>query len=88
MNFEYSNLDKVKHLIFLQDTTTPLEKYSEITDNILNNQYIIYIYIQTHHIAQTLLIQGLYSKEYFTYGLARECCCHISKHLLKHVMHW
>ncbi len=35
MNYEYPNLDNVKHLIFLQDTT-PFEKYSELVDNILN----------------------------------------------------
>jgi hypothetical protein len=33
MTFEYPDLDKVKHLIFLQDTT-PFEKYPEIVDNI------------------------------------------------------
>ncbi len=31
MNCEYPNLDKVKHLIFLQ-TTSPIEKYPEIID--------------------------------------------------------
>jgi hypothetical protein len=32
MNSEYPNLEKVKHLIFLQDTP-PFEKYPEIVEN-------------------------------------------------------
>jgi hypothetical protein len=39
MNFEFPDLDKVKHLIFLQDKT-PFEKYHEIVDNILNKQFL------------------------------------------------
>ncbi len=39
MNFEYIDLDKVYHLIFLQDTT-PFEKYPEIVDNILHSQFL------------------------------------------------
>ncbi len=37
MNYEYPNLEMVNHLIFLQDTSTPFEEYSEIIDNVLNN---------------------------------------------------
>ena len=39
MNFEYIDLDKVNHLIFLQDKT-PFEKYPEIVDNILHSQFL------------------------------------------------
>ena len=39
MNFEFPDLDKVNHLIFLQDKT-PFEKYPEIVDNILNKQFL------------------------------------------------
>ena len=39
MNFMYPDLDKVNHLIFLQDKT-PFEKYHEIVDNILNKQFL------------------------------------------------
>ena len=39
MTFEYIDLDKVNHLIFLQDTT-PFEKYPEIVDNILHSQFL------------------------------------------------
>ena len=39
MNFEFPDLDKVNHLIFLQDKT-PFEKYHEIVDNILNKQFL------------------------------------------------
>ena len=39
MNFVYPDLDKVNHLIFLQDKT-PFEKYHEIVDNILNKQFL------------------------------------------------
>ncbi len=42
MNFEYPDLDKVNHLIFLQDTT-PFEKYPEIVDNILNKQFLEFV---------------------------------------------
>ena len=38
-DFEYPDLDKVNHLIFLQDKT-PFEKYHEIIDNILNKQFL------------------------------------------------
>ena len=43
MNFEYPNLENVKHLIFLQNSTLPNEKYSEIIDNILNKQYLEFV---------------------------------------------
>ena len=39
MNFMYPDLDKVNHLIFLQDKT-PFEKYPEIVDNILHSQFL------------------------------------------------
>ena len=39
MTFEYIDLDKVNHLIFLQDKT-PFEKYPEIVDNILHSQFL------------------------------------------------
>ena len=39
MNFEFPDLDKVNHLIFLQDKT-PFEKYPEIVDNILHSQFL------------------------------------------------
>jgi len=38
MNFVYPDLDKVNHLIFLQDKT-PFEKYPEIVDKILHSQF-------------------------------------------------
>ncbi len=39
MNFEFPDLDKVNHLIFLQDKT-PFEKYPEIVDNILIKHFL------------------------------------------------
>ena len=42
MTFEYIDLDKVNHLIILQDTT-PFEKYPEIVDNILNKQFLGFV---------------------------------------------
>jgi hypothetical protein len=42
MTFEYPYLDKVNHLVFLQDTT-PIEKYPEIVDNILNKQFLEFV---------------------------------------------
>ncbi len=42
---EYLNLEEKKHLIFLQDTSTPswFGKYSEIIDNVLNKQYLEFV---------------------------------------------
>lgn len=42
MNFMYPDLDKVNHLIFLQDKT-PFEKYPEIVDNILHSQFLEFV---------------------------------------------
>ena len=42
MIFEFPDLDKVNHLIFLQDKT-PFEKYHEIVDNILNKQFLEFV---------------------------------------------
>ena len=42
MDLEYPDLDKVNHLIFLQDTT-PFEKYPELVDNILNKQFLEFV---------------------------------------------
>ncbi len=44
MDFEDSDLDKVKHLILLQDTT-PFEKQPEIVDNIVNKQFLEFVEI-------------------------------------------
>jgi hypothetical protein len=43
MNSESPNLEKDKHLTFLQDTSTPFDKYSEIIDNVLNKQYLEFV---------------------------------------------
>ena len=43
MNNEYSNLETVKHLIFLQDSSIPIDNYPEIVDNILNKQYLEFV---------------------------------------------
>ena len=40
MNVEYPNLETVKHLIFLQDSSIPIDNYPEIVDNILNKQFL------------------------------------------------
>jgi hypothetical protein len=36
---EYLNLEKVKQIFFLQDTSSNFEKYPEIIYNVLNKQY-------------------------------------------------
>ena len=43
MNNEYSNLETVKHLIFLQDSSIPINNYPDIVDNILNKQYLEFV---------------------------------------------
>ncbi len=43
MNYEYPNLEKVEHLIFLQDTSTLFDEYSEIIDNVLSKQYLEFV---------------------------------------------
>ena len=43
MIYEHPDLDKVKHLIYFQDTSTPFEKYPEIVDNILHTQILEFV---------------------------------------------
>ena len=43
MNNEYPNLETLKHLIFLQDSSIPIDNYPEIVDNILNKQYLEFV---------------------------------------------
>ena len=43
MNNEYPNLETVKHLILLQDSSIPIDNYPEIVDNILNKQYLEFV---------------------------------------------
>ena len=43
MNIEYPNLETVKHLIFLQDSSIPINNYPEIVNNILNKQYLEFV---------------------------------------------
>ena len=43
MNNEYPNLETLKHLIFLQDSSIPIDNYPEIVDNILNKQYFEFV---------------------------------------------
>ncbi len=38
MTYEYPNLETVKHLILLQDSSIPISNYPEIVNNILNQQ--------------------------------------------------
>jgi len=38
MVFQYPNLEKVKHLLFLPETK-PIEEYPKIVDDILNKQF-------------------------------------------------
>ena len=49
MNFEYIDLDKVNHLLFLQDKT-PFEKYPEIVDNILHSQFLEFAERKTNNL--------------------------------------
>ncbi len=42
MIYEHPDLDKVKHLIYFQDTSTPL-KNPEIVDNILHTQILEFV---------------------------------------------
>ncbi len=43
MNYEYPILEMVKHLIFLQDSSIPINNYPEIVNNILNKQYLEFV---------------------------------------------
>jgi hypothetical protein len=43
MNYEYPNLETVKHLILLQDSSIPINNYPDIVDNILNKQYLEFV---------------------------------------------
>ena len=43
MNVEYPNLETVKHLILLQDSSIPIDNYPEIVNNILNKQYLEFV---------------------------------------------
>ena len=43
MNIEYPNLETVKHLILLQDSSIPINNYPEIVNNILNKQYLEFV---------------------------------------------
>jgi hypothetical protein len=43
MNNEYPNLETVKHLILLQESSIPIDNYPEIVDNILNKQYLEFV---------------------------------------------
>ncbi len=40
MNIEYPDLETVKHLIFSQDASIPINNYPKIVNNILNRQYL------------------------------------------------
>ena len=43
MNNEYPNLETVKLLIILQNSSIPINNYPEIVDNILNKQYLEFV---------------------------------------------
>ncbi len=43
MNYEYPNLETVKHLVFLQNSSIPISNYPEIVNNILNKQYLEFV---------------------------------------------